>query len=200
MTKGGSFDEAFAASLAQPDTVVRWATVEQRDLWLLMAEEITAQRGSGEIHLLGNRYWSPAMTEFAGRKVHVRFDPDDLSRDIKVYDRKGRLLTTASAIGDVPYLDAEAAQKHGRARAEFIRTQRKLRDLHVQLKPEQLAELYAPAPVAPAAPQRPAVTRLATGRRAGNAALKQEQWDREHDDAFATVADIISLKLAKRGP
>lgn len=200
--QGKSFDEVFDASIRQSDTVVRWPTAEQRDLWLLMAEEITAQRGSGEIHLLGNRYWSPAMVEFAGRKVHVRFDPDNLARDIKVYDRKGRLLTTAAALGDVDFLDAEAAQRHARARGEFQKTQRKLRDLHVQLKPEQLGELYAPAPAAPAAPQRPAVTRLATGRRAGNAALKldREHWEREHEDGFGAVVDMASQRLAKRGP
>jgi len=195
--KGRSFDQTFAESLALPDTIVRWPTAEQRDLWLLMAEEITAQRGNGEIHLLGNRYWSPAMVEFAGRKVHVRFDPDDLSRDIKVYDRKGRLLTTAQAIGDVDFLDANAAQLHARQRGEFQKTQRKLRDLHVTMKPEQLGELYAPTAKPDVKPQRPAVTRLATR---GNAALKaQPDWTPEHEDSFGAVVDLISQRTARRG-
>lgn len=197
--KGRSFDETFAASLAQDDTVVGWPTAEQRDLWLLMAEEVTARKGNGEIHLLGNRYWSPAMVEWAGRKVHVRFDPDDLTRDIKVYDRKGKLLTTAQALGDVDFLDADAAQRHARLRGDYQKTQRKLRDLHVTMRPEELGQLYAPAPAAPVTPQRPAVTRLATR---GNTALKAEPteaWDREHEDGFGAVVDLLSQRTARRG-
>jgi putative transposase len=197
--KGSSFDAVFTASLAENDTIVRWPTAEQRDLWLLMAEEITAQRGTGVIHLMGNRYWSPAMTEFAGRKVHVRFDPDDLTRDIKIYDRKGRMLAKAELLGDADFLDAEAAQRQGRMRAEFQKTNRKLRDLHVTLQPAELGQLYAPQAKPETAPQRPAVTRLATR---GNAALKaerEEAWNQEHEDGFGTVVGMISQKLAKRG-
>lgn len=197
--KGRSFDQTFAASLAENDTIVRWPTAEQRDLWLLMAEEITAKRGNGEIHLLGNRYWSPSLVEHAGRKVHVRFDPDDLTRDIKVYDRKGRLLTTAALFGDADFLDADAAQRQGRLRADFQKTNRKLKDLHVQLDPAQLGQLYAPDAKPDTTPQRPAVTRLATR---GNTALKpapEVAWTEEHEDGFGAVVDMISARTAKRG-
>ncbi|QXN68013.1 transposase [Microcystis phage Mwe-Yong1] len=197
--QGRSFDDTFAASLALPDTIVRWPTAEQRDLWLLMAEEITTKRGNGEIQLLGNRYWSPALVEWAGRKVHVRFDPDDLTRDVKVYDRKGRFLLTAELYGDADFLDAGAAQAHGRRLAEFQKTQRKLRDLHVTMKPEELGALYAP-PAAPEAPvERPAVTRLATR---GNAALKpapQSDWTPDHEDGFGAVVDLLAKRTARGG-
>ncbi len=197
--KGRSFDETFTASLAENDTIVRWPTAEQRDLWLLMAEQITAQRGSGEIHLLGNRYWTPELVEWAGRKVHVRFDPDDLTREIKVYDRKGRQLATAQAMGDVDFLDADAAQRHARLRGEFEKTQRKLRDLHVTMKPAELGALYAPAVKPDTTPQRPAVTRLATR---GNTALKpaaEPDWTPAHEDGFGAVVDLLSQRTARRG-
>jgi putative transposase len=199
-TKGRSFDDTFSASLAESDTIVRWATAEQRDLWLLMAEEITAQRGNGEIHLLGNRYWTPELVEHAGRKVHVRFDPDDLTRDIKVYDRKGRLLATAPTLGDVDFLDADAAQRQARLRGEFQKTQRKLRDLHVTMTPAELGSIYAPTATPDTTPQRPAVTRLATR---GNTALKarpaaEENWTPEHEDGFGAVVDLLSQRTARR--
>lgn len=197
--KGRSFDETFTASLARPDTVVRWPTAEQRDLWSLMVEEIATRKGNGEIYLMGNRYWAPGLVEHAGRKVQVRFDPDDLTRDIKVYDKKGRFLMSASLQGDARFLDASASQQHGRQRAEFEKTQRKLRDLHVTMNPEQLGEIYAPAPMTEQAPQRPAVTRLATR---GNTALKPQQqtdWAPEHEDGFGAVVDLLSQRVARRG-
>ncbi len=192
--QGQSFDQVFAASLADPMTIVRWPTTEQRDLWLLMAEEITAQRGSGEIHLLGNRYWTPGLVALAGRKVHVRFDPDDLTRDIKVYDRKGGFLMSASALGDVDFLDADAAHRTARLRSEYVKTQKKLRDLHVTMKPDQLGELYAPTLQAPTAPQKPAVTRLATGA----PKAKPSDWTPDHEDGFGAVVDMISQRNARR--
>jgi len=196
--KGRSFDAVFAASLAENDTMVRWPTAEQRDLWLLMAEEVSAQRGNGEIHLLGNRYWAPGLVEHAGRKVHVRFDPDDLTRPIKVYDRKGRFLLAAGLYQDADFLDADAAQRHARLRSEYQKTQRKLRDLHVTMKPEQLGELYAPTHQPDPKPQRPAVTRLATR---GNAALKAEQqgdWGQRQEEDFGAVVDMAAQRLARR--
>lgn len=192
--QGQSFDQVFSASLAAPTTIVRWPTSEQRDLWLLMAEEITAQRGSGEIHLLGNRYWTPGLVAHAGRKVHVRFDPDDLTRDIKVYDRKGGFLMAASLLGDADFLDADAAQRHARLRNDFQKTQKKLRDLHVTMKPEQLGELYAPTLKADPAPKKPAVTRLATGP----AKAKPSDWTPDHEDGFGAVVDMLSQRNARR--
>lgn len=192
--QGQSFDEVFAASLADPATIVRWPTAEQRDLWLLMAEEITAQRGSGEIHLLGNRYWAPGLVEHAGRKVHVRFDPDDLTRDIKIYDRQGRFLLAASALGDVDFLDADAAHRTARLRSDFEKTQRKLRDLHVTMKPEQLGELYAPTLKPETAPQKPAVTRMAPNK----AKAKPADWTPDHEDGFGAVVDMLSQRGARR--
>jgi hypothetical protein len=164
-----------------------------------MAEQITAQRGNGEIHLLGNRYWAPGLVEHAGRKVHVRFDPDDLTRPLKVYDRQGRFLMQAALQGDADFLDADAAHLHARNRSEFMKTQRKLRDLHVAMKPEQLGELYAPTAKPEAAPQRPAVTRLATR---GNTALKpttDTEWTPKHEDGFGAVVDLLSQRTARRG-
>lgn len=90
--------------------------------------------------------------EHAGRKVHVRFDPDDLSRNIKVYDRKGKLLLTAPVIGDVRFLDADGAQRLARLLSDYQKTSRTLRDLDVTMTPAQLGEIYAPAQPVPQAP------------------------------------------------
>ncbi|PYE86883.1 transposase domain-containing protein [Phyllobacterium leguminum] len=195
--KGRSFDEAFAASIAEPSTIVRWPTTTQRDLWLLMAEEVTARKGNGEIHLLGNRYWTEELIEHAGKKLAARFDPDDLTRPIKVYDLRGSLLCEAPSLGDVDFIDAEEAHTHNRLRAAFQKKQRELAELHVTMKPDELGRLYAPTAVSEKKSMKPAVTRLATR---GNAALKprpEESWNEEAEAAFENVASLMGRRLLK---
>jgi hypothetical protein len=81
---GRSFDATFAAGMET--AIVRQPTAAQRALWLLAAEGVRAQKGSGEIHYQGNRYWHAALNQHAGRKVTIRFDPDALHQPVKVYD------------------------------------------------------------------------------------------------------------------
>jgi putative transposase len=66
--------------------------------------------------LLGNRYWSAEVAQLAGQRVTVRFDPDDLTLPIHVYDSSGRFLATVPVLEQTGFLDAAAAQ--GRARQE----------------------------------------------------------------------------------
>jgi len=171
--KGRSFDETFGESFAR--AIVRWPTRAQKSLWLLAAERVSAQRGSGEIHLFGNRYWAPAMNGHAGRKVTVRFDPDHLHRPIGVYAADDRLICEAECIADSGFFDAEAAQEHGRNRAAWERAQREQLRLHRKLSADELAALYGstPSPAAPAA-AHPKVKRLAVGGPAGAAGLQVE--------------------------
>lgn len=160
--KGRSFDETFSESFAA--AIVRWPTNAQKSLWLLAAERVTAQRGSGEIHLFGNRYWAPAMNGHAGRKVTVRFDPDHLHKPIGVYATDDRLICEAECVADTGFFDAEAAQEHGRNRAAWERLQKEQLRLDRKLTADDLATIYgsSPAPAAPAATP-PKVKRLAVG-------------------------------------
>ena len=75
-TLGRSFDETFAASYATAP--IRKASDEQRRLWLMGQEVLTLHRTHGRLSMLGNKYWSDWMNEFAGQKVVARFDPEDL--------------------------------------------------------------------------------------------------------------------------
>jgi len=197
--KGRSLDETFRASMAAPDTVVRRATPAQRDFWLLAAEGVTARRPSGEVHLLGARYWAPEMMDHVGRKVVARFDPDDLTRPARIYTTAGQLICTAEAIEDVPFLSAEDAQRRAREARTFRKHVRALEEQHVQMPPEELARLYAPTRPAPAdePPGRPAVTRLATAGSAARKVKEQAEWTEEHEEAFARAADQAGARLLK---
>ncbi len=77
---GRSFDETFAASLAQPTTIVRWPTSAQKVLWLLASEAVTLRKGSGEVHFQGNRYWSPETQSVCGQEGGAALRPRSAAR------------------------------------------------------------------------------------------------------------------------
>ncbi|MDM9647718.1 transposase domain-containing protein [Rhizobium sp. S163] len=162
---GRSFDQTFAESIALPSTIVRWPTASQKALWLLASELIRTKKGSGEIHYQGNRYWSRELNQFAGKKVTIRFDPDNLHQAVKVYDLENALICEAECIADAGFNDQEAARQHARKRRDYAKAITAERDAHAALSASQLSDLYYKgdlADQAPPEPIRPRVTRLAT--------------------------------------
>ncbi|UTO29289.1 transposase domain-containing protein [Bartonella harrusi] len=139
---GRSFDVTFAESLKADGTIVRQATAAQRALWLLTSQALRAQKGTGEIHFYGNRYWARALNEYAGQKVIVRFDPDDLHQDLRVYDLNNRFICMASCLCDVGFYDQQAARLNGRLRKEYVKAVKAEKQLAAKLAPDQLADVY----------------------------------------------------------
>jgi len=173
---GRSFDETFAASLAADGTIIRRATEAQRALWLLAAENVRARKGSGEIHFQGNRYWAEALNQYAGQKVTLRFDPDDMHRPIRVYDLENRLICAAACIDDTGFYDTEAARRHNKARKEFLKARAMEKAAAAALSPDRLAAIYRRAEGASEVKpveRRGKITRLATT--ATNAAARPKQ-------------------------
>ncbi|USP03568.1 transposase domain-containing protein [Bartonella taylorii] len=172
---GRSFDETFTESLQAEGTIVRQATAAQRALWLLTSEALRAQKGTGEIHFYGNRYWARALNEHAGQKVIVRFDPDNLHQDLRVYDLNNRLLCLAPCLCDVGFYDQQAARLNGRLRKEYVKAVKAEKQLAAKLAPDHLADVYGrlekkDEALKSKAPIKPKVSRLMQNH-VGNLAL-----------------------------
>ncbi|WP_375674183.1 Mu transposase C-terminal domain-containing protein, partial [Bartonella sp. CL32QHWL-2] len=105
-------------------------------------EALRAQKGTGEIHFYGNRYWARALNEHAGKKVIVRFDPDNLHQDLRVYDLNNRLLCLAPCLSDVGFYDQQAARLNGRLRKEYVKAVKAEKQLAAKLAPDHLADVY----------------------------------------------------------
>ena len=185
---GRSFDEAFSESLKDAGSIVRWPTKAQRSLWLLAAERIRTRKGSGEIHLFGNRYWHRALNALAGRFVTIRFDPDDLALPLKVYDERDTLICEAERIADTGFDDAAAAREHAARRNALLKATREQQRLHAELSAEALADIYG-APSAPPEPEieEPAVKRIATA-----GARPRPGWGDEHEEALSRALGNLS--------
>jgi transposase InsO family protein len=187
MAGGRSFDETFSASIADENTIVRWPTDAQRSLWLLAAERIRTQKGSGVIHLFGNRYWHQALNGFAGRRLTVRFDPDNLTRPVHVYDNADRLVCVADCIADTGFVDTDAARQHAAKKNALTRNLKESARLHAELSPNDLAELYgAGVPTPEPAPEPPRVKRVV-----GGAPVSEPGWTDEDEDAVERALQRI---------
>jgi transposase InsO family protein len=146
--KGRSFAEVFQESIERPGVVVRKATVLQRQFLLLAGEGKTARKTNGEIHLSGNRYWSEHLIAHAGRKLMIRFDPENLHDDIFVYTLDGRFIDRAECIDAVGFNDAEAAREHAKLKRQFMKANREVLRLGRLLTPAQVAaQIPDPEPI-----------------------------------------------------
>ncbi len=175
MQQGGSFDQLFDESYAAAQALIRRPTEAQRRLWLLATEPVRASSRNGEITLdagrvvgerVANRYWSPELTEHAGRQVVARFDPARLYEGVHVYTLDGRYICFADCVQAAGFNDANAGREHSRARQSFLRASKTAAEAEVRMNVLDVAKAYATAgPTAIPAPALPAgkVVRAAFG-------------------------------------
>jgi hypothetical protein len=120
--KGRSFREVFDESLARvPENA---PTREQLRLCMLAAEKVTCHKIDGHIELYKNKYWSETTAQLAGQQVVVRFDPEELQKEIYVYSLEGRGIGEAQCRAPVGFLDTAAGQEHGRRRRQNLKMHR----------------------------------------------------------------------------
>lgn len=118
---GRSFDQVFNDSYAQAP--IRKATEEQLRQMLLAAEAVTANAQDGSLRLqgMGNRYWCEALVAYAGQRLMVRFDPDNLHQAVDAYTLAGNYIGQADCIAAVGFADVQAGKEHARARKQYRR-------------------------------------------------------------------------------
>lgn len=202
--RGRSFAETFADSLQAPETIVRTTNEHQRRLFLMAAEGVTADRRTGEVKLAGNRYWSPRLSDRAGEKLVVRFDPQDLSRPVAVYTRDGRYLCEADRIEAIGFNDMDAAREHARNRRNWLRAQREQLDIERRMSIQQVADLLPPPE--PLSVPTSKVVRLTTGAAAARVS-EHDVWSESSAENFARAlqmrqaqdADVLPLARKEEG-
>jgi len=145
-----SFDQVFADSYAVAP--IGKATPEQLRMALLTAEDRTCDRETAVVTLEGNRYFHEALRRHAGKKLTVRFDPDDLHGEVHIYDRGGEHICSTTAIGTRGFSDKASANQRRAQEADHKRRTRELVKAQELLDASQIAALIpdyadeAPAP------------------------------------------------------
>ena len=96
----------------------------------------------------------------------LRFDPDRLHDPVKVYDLQNRLICDAVCIDDTGFFDQDAARLHLRTRRDHLKAVKAQQDALRKLSAQELADiLYRGERAEAPEPPKPAITRIATGRR-----------------------------------
>jgi len=195
IARGRSFDEVFNLSYAAAP--IGKANAEQQRMALLTAEQVSTDRHSGAVTLFENRYWSPEMSQIAGRKVTVRFDPDDLTLPVHIYDRAGRYLASAPVLEQTGFLDAASAKARAKQEAELRKSVRRVAEMEQLLTAEQLAA-QLPAYEDEAAPPEPNVIRPVRHRGATAAALKSVPSPHSEPSQAALIDRLAAAAESRR--
>ena len=139
--KGRSFHDTFSESVAMHSDKIRVATEEQLKFCLLASESRSVLKRRGEIQFADHRYWSEDLTPYRGKKVMVRFDPDDLQRGVAVYTVQGRFITDAECVQEGEFNSLEDAKAHAAKQGKFIKDKRAKLAQALNLTPEEAAEM-----------------------------------------------------------
>lgn len=180
-----SFDQVFNASYAT--AVIGKASPEQLRMALLASEVVRTDRKDGSVKSHGNIWWSPAMSALAGRKMILRYDPDDLAAPVHVYGLDGRYQATAALQGRTAFLDAGAAKERARQEGALKKATKAQAEAFQLLTAAQLADMMPDLPDEPEAAPSPSVIRPVRVR--GNAVLKPAEDALSPDPSTLTTND-----------
>jgi transposase InsO family protein len=167
---GRSFNAVFDESYATAP--IRKATEAQRRLWLLGAEGLRADTRTGMVRFQGNEFWEPWMTEFAGARLVIRFDPADLWSGVHVYAQDGAYLGHAECRLKVGFFDMDEARIHARARSAWLKAQKAEVAAHRTLTAMQLGQAMDSLATAPAPKPEAKVVRAQFGKSAHEPAAR----------------------------
>jgi len=177
--RGRSFDEIFNESYTTGP--IRKSTREQLRLCLLAAENVTCSRQDASISLHKNRYWSECLAPHAGRKVVVRFDPQDLHGVGHVYHLSGEYIGAAECVQPAGFGDTEAAREHARKRNQYNRKTKELLAIERTMTPQEVAA-QLPQAEPEVAPPRTQVIKMVPSPAARWAGEQDAEQDRLQED------------------
>lgn len=167
---GGSFDQAFERSVAAGAPIGR-ATPEQLRMALLTSDTVMADRKSGAVTFLGNRYWAEGMGAHAGQRLVLRFDPDDLHSQVYAYDLKGQFIAELPVWEAVGFDNLDAAKATAALRARHRKAVRAAVEAENLLTADELARSMPAASPQPDTHEPRVVRPVRSGRRSAAAAV-----------------------------
>lgn len=149
---GRSFDQLFAEGWASvvPRKLTRW----QLDLWRHTPQAVTvpSKGKSPVVSYRTNGYWSDLLQRYAGQKVLLRLDPENLKAGANAYTLDGEFIAALKCVSEGAFNSSEAARDHNRARKDWENSKKRVLEAERRLSVKQLQELYEPKALEEAEP------------------------------------------------
>lgn len=157
---GRSFDDVFQESYQANAERIPRPTRGQLRKWLLTLERATADKTTGALHILGNRYWAEPLATLAGlpaerRRVMVAFDPDRLHDGVHVETLDGREICFAECQQATGYNDTQAARDDARNKRAYRRAIKDQLEAQRRMDAARLGQLLEEADDGQEPPQPP---------------------------------------------
>jgi len=159
---GRSFNAVFDESYASAP--ITKASEAQRRFWLMGAEGLRAETNTGKIKFQSNEFWEPWLTEFAGARVVIRFDPADLWSGVHVYTQDNAYLGHAKCHSKVGFFDMDEARIHARAYRSWLKAEKAEVEAHRVFKAVELGQVLDGLSTMPAPKPESKVVRAKFGK------------------------------------
>lgn len=159
------FNESYEVSPIGKATPVALA------LALMDAKKAKTHRHDGSVVVEGNRYWSIELSRIPGQDVVVRYNPENLKDDVRVYQLSGELIAVAPVWAAVGFDNIAGASAIKKLRKDVRTATNKQIEMMDRLDAAELAEIAKRYTIDPVVPEPGAVRPV---RHRGNtaAALK----------------------------
>ena len=195
-----SFDEVFDRDF--PNTIVRKPTEEQLRMFLLPAEAVTVSHkgefsldAGGSLMKEKNVYHNAALMG-VGKKIVIRFDPQNLHGEVYCYTLDGKFVCTAECIRKSAFGDTQAAREHSLRQRQLKKATKAAIKANKQKDALEISEML-PRISEPAAPESRVVGIF---RPVGNTVLKQEiheEIETETENAFQRGVALLAEQKKK---
>ncbi len=198
-----SFDQAFNASYENAS--ISKATAEQRRLWLLSAEAIkvrhdgTVSLDAGSAVSKGrNRYYSHDLLDYAGNKIVLRFDPEDLHGTVYAYTLDGRYICNCECVEDTGFGNTEAARAFNKERKRFIKATKLAAKAETSMEAMEVADRM-PQVEQPEIPESKVVRPLRPEPKLGRVYEPTPVDEQAHAELLAQFEDAETAELHSLG-
>jgi len=141
--RGRSFYETFVESY-QHAPIVKAGEAARRHL-LLAVRDIRVHRSVAQLEFLGNVYTCPELIEHLGKRVRIRFDPQDLHKGLYVYTDDNKLIGFAETVLRAGFNDLEAPKEIARIRKQVRKAARAKLDAELRLDEAELKAMHRAA-------------------------------------------------------
>jgi len=186
-----SFRQAFDQSFA--NSVLPKLPVTHRSIWHLSSVGIKAHATDGSLRFMKNRFHAEFMTQYAGKYLTIRFDPDAIKAGVHVYDTNDRFLGIADCVERTGFNDMDGAKKHAKAKGAVNRAVKALAEAELSLTIPDLIAMRAPVEE----PAPPMDTKVVRFMARGNTALQQVQ-QLETEESPQDAARFEALRQMNR--